>query len=130
LWVTEPDWVEVTVVAQVVPVSWQVADAVRADMAAELERFLHPLTGGPDGRGWPFGRRPHRSGLYALLESIEGVDHVRSLSVVSVPSLAEEGEDDPTITTLPRDRWDRFLIYSGRHQISVAPSIDSPYGGV
>ncbi|UCC63668.1 MAG: baseplate J/gp47 family protein, partial [Anaerolineae bacterium] len=130
LWVTEPDWVEVTVAAQVVPVSWQAADAVAAAVVAELERFLHPLSGGPEGRGWPFGRRPHLSDLYALLESIEGVDHVRSLSVVSVPSLAEEDEDDPTKTTLPRDSWDRFLIYSGRHQISVAPSLDSPYGGV
>nr|MCU0550515.1 baseplate J/gp47 family protein [Leptolyngbya sp. Prado105] len=113
LQVTEPDWVEVTVRAAVVPVSLDVADAARTAATAALTRFLHPLTGGSSGQGWSFGRRPFPSDLYAVLESIPEVDHVTSLSIVSIPSLG----DDPTITPLPADRFDRFLIYSGNHQI-------------
>jgi hypothetical protein len=66
---------------------------------------LHPLTGGPDGSGWDFGRRPQRSDLFALLESIGGVDHVHHLAIDLEPPVPE---------------WpDRFLVFSGNHQISV-----------
>lgn len=128
LQVTEPDWVEVTVTAQVVPMSVESADALQASVVTALERFLHPLTGGFEGRGWPFGRRPHLSDLYAVLESVPGVAYVRSLSVRNVPSLAdidppqpgEIAEDDVTLSNrLARERRDRFLIFSGRHNISV-----------
>lgn len=87
LQVTEPEWVQVTVDAEVVPVSLEAAETLRATAVAALERFLHPLTGGWDGRGWPFGRRPHLSDLYTLLESVPGVHHVRALAVVNRPSL-------------------------------------------
>ncbi len=103
--VTEPDWLEVTVTAEVVPGSLALADPVRTAVATALERFLHPLSGGTDGRGWPFGRRPYKSDLYALLEAVESVDHVRTLTVSFA---GEEGA-----------RPDRFLIFSGQHVIRV-----------
>lgn len=132
LQVTEPDWIEVTITAQVAPASLETADALRASVVTALERFLHPLSGGFDSRGWPFGRRPHLSDLYGVIESVPGVRHVRSLSVVNVPSLAEIDpprpgevvEDDLTLTRLAKERRDRFLIFSGRHQISVVASLD------
>jgi len=115
-----PDWVEVTVKAEIVPVSFKAADALGSTIDSEIRRFLHPLTGGLDGRGWSFGRRPHESDLIASVESIEGVDYVRSFAVVSIPSLAEEGEDlDISIERLPKERQIRYLIYSGKHEIDV-----------
>ena len=136
--VTEPDWVEVTVTAQVVPVSLDTAEVVQTTVTAALERFLHPLTGGFDGRGWPFGRRPHVSDLHALLESVTGVDYVGTLSVVNKPSLAdidpaqpgETPEDDLTLPRLGKERRDRFLIFSGRHNITVVASSDGARGGM
>ena len=80
--ITEPDWVEVTVTAEVVPVALEDADGLRATIITALERFLHPLTGGFDSRGWPFGRRPHLSDLYAVLESTRGL-RARGALVVS-----------------------------------------------
>jgi hypothetical protein len=56
---------------------------VRTAAAEALRGFLHPLTGGPEGRGWPFGRDVHASELYALLEGVPGVDHVPSLELWS-----------------------------------------------
>ena len=130
LTITEPDWVEVTVTAEVVPVALEEADRLRATIITALEHFLHPLTGGFDSRGWPFGRRPHLSDLYAVLESTRGIQSVRSLAVVNRPSLAdidppqpgETVEDDLTVTRLARDRRERFLIYSGKHMIAVVAS--------
>ncbi len=109
LWLAGPDWIRVTVTAQIAPVSLDAVDALQSAVLNALARFLHPLTGGPDGSGWDFGRRPHVSDLYALLESIEGVDHIRYLAV-------EEDRREPV-------RADRFLVFSGDHRITVvAPS--------
>jgi hypothetical protein len=47
-----------------------------------LERFLHPLTGGPEGRGWEFGRDVFASDVAALLEAVVGVDYVRQLDLL------------------------------------------------
>jgi hypothetical protein len=108
VWVAGPVWVEVKVTADVVPASLAVADQVEIRLKAALERFLHPLTGGALGKGWPFGRRPHLSDLYAMIESVEGVDHVRALEVDPEPD--EKGKPD---------RTGPFLIYSGQHQITL-----------
>src|SRR5439155_21185086 len=54
-----------------------------------LERFLHPLHGGPDSTGWAFGRDVFLSELFAALEELPGVEHVRSLAF------------QPTVSALP-----------------------------
>jgi hypothetical protein len=72
-----------------------------------LAAFLHPLTGGPDGEGWQFGREPHRSDIYGVIEPITGVDHIRALTV-------------ETTATLPGAReTGRFLVYSGNHDVKL-----------
>jgi hypothetical protein len=103
-----PEWVSVGVATQVVPAAAEAASQVHAAVLARLAAFLHPLTGGVDGRGWPFGRKPHRSDLYALLEGTPGVDHVRSLEV-------REGGAPQS---------DRFLVYAGAHEVTVAGPAD------
>lgn len=51
-------------------------EQVRAPAARAVRRFLHPLEGGPEGRGWPFGRDVYVSELYELLDVLPGVDYV------------------------------------------------------
>jgi hypothetical protein len=72
----------------------RVVDAVKR----ELARFLHPLTGGPEQRGWPFGRDVYGSDLCAVLESIDGLDYVRSLA------LLEAGSPVGDRVAVPEDR--------------------------
>ncbi|MCU0541074.1 MAG: putative baseplate assembly protein [Oscillatoriaceae cyanobacterium Prado104] len=105
LWVGSPQWLEVTVTAEVVPTSLEVADAVRNAVIQRLETFLHPLTGGVSRQGWEFGREPHESDFYALIEAIDGLDYVRSLSVKIKP--------EPPAPPEP------FLIFSGSHHITL-----------
>src|SRR5205085_5415986 len=77
--VVGPKYISVGVTVEVALTSMEGASEVEASVLAALARFLHPLTGGWDGAGWDFDRRPHKSDLYALIEGIEGVGHVQSL---------------------------------------------------
>ncbi|PPT06336.1 hypothetical protein CKA32_000458 [Geitlerinema sp. FC II] len=106
LWIAGPDWIKVTVTADLVPVSLEASVSLDVEVADAIARFLHPLTGGLDGRGWEFGRKPHESDLYRAIEAIDGVDRVLLLAIT---------EDPPSETA----RRDRFLIYSGVHDITV-----------
>lgn len=104
-----PDWVRVTVAAEVVPARLEAASEVHAAVLARVAAFLHPLTGGSGGEGWPFGRRPHRSDLYALVETTPGVDHVRALEVAT--------------DEMPHP--ERSLVYGGGHRIAVVGLADA-----
>jgi hypothetical protein len=106
LWVAGPDWLKVAVDAEIVPVAPETATDVQTAVLARLRSFLHPLSGGVNGQGWDFGRRPYRSDLYAVIEGTPGVDHIRHLAVTAVA-------DDQA-------RPDRFLVYSGAHRITMA----------
>ncbi|MCP5013268.1 MAG: putative baseplate assembly protein [Aestuariibacter sp.] len=106
LWISGPDWMKVTVTVTIVPTSLKAADFVIERVNLALETFLHPLTGGYEGKGWTFGRRPYRSDLYALIEEVDGVDYVLSLQVT----------ESPDIDALPAEQ---FLIYSGTHEVTL-----------
>ncbi len=104
-----PDWVEITVKAEVVPRSLSLATNLKLTVMNALQSFLHPLTGGWDGRGWVFGRKPHKSDFYNLLESIDGVAYVETLSV------------EKQREKVPPERQDCFLVSCGDHSISIIP---------
>jgi predicted phage baseplate assembly protein len=102
-----PEYVCVTVQAVVVATTTPTATDIVAQCGQELDRYLHPLAGGPGGRGWDFGQRPYESDLYALLESIRGLEYVQSLSISleeERPGLLESG---------------LFLICAGEHSIRL-----------
>ncbi|MEA2563578.1 MAG: hypothetical protein QOH06_5082 [Acidobacteriota bacterium] len=110
-WVVGPDWLQVDVRAEVVPQRLEAVTEVQTAVLDRLRSFLHPLTGGPEGEGWEFGRKPHRSDLYALIEETPGVDHVRQLEVTETP---REGGARPG----------RFLVFSGNHEIALSGNTD------
>ncbi len=110
IWLVGPLYVEVSVIADIALTSPDGASAVAQAVNKTLTEFLHPLTGGFDGNGWTFGRLPHRSDFYALLEAVPGVDHIRSLN------LQEIGEQDRVEEI---KKTGRFLVYSGIHTINL-----------
>lgn len=113
--VVGPLYVKVNVTADIIPISIEEASIIEQAVNLALTRFLHPLTGGFDGKGWAFGRHPYKSDFYALLEAVPGVDHVRSLNV-------DEEEEQPEVK-----KTGRFLVYSGMHNIKMLfePDLDS-----
>ena len=79
LLVVGPEYVVVSVRVRVRAATAAAAATVETSVRAALERFLHPLTGGPDERGWPFGRHVFRNELLALVDGVGDVDYVLEL---------------------------------------------------
>ena len=100
-----PNYREVVVSAEVIPTSINKAVALGVTISQLLNNYLHPLTGGPDGEGWAFGRGVYISDIYAMLERTEGVDHVQNLK------LNKEASDFSIRAS--------EIICSGNHRISI-----------
>lgn len=111
-----PTFVDVSVVAKLEATAVESLSALEASVEGTVSSFLHPLAGGPDGDGWEFGTSPYVSDLYALLEGVDGVDHVVDLS------LTFEGDEERVTVTegdpTPRIAPD-MLVFSGTHDITV-----------
>jgi predicted phage baseplate assembly protein len=79
LHVVAPTYVPVTVTATLHTAA---ADpALPAVAQAALDAFLDPLTGGPDGTGWPFGRGILKTDLLDILAGLDGVQYVDGLGI-------------------------------------------------
>jgi len=80
--VTGPAYLPVDVAATIAPVNPSKAGAVERRVREALERFLHPLVGGPGGRGWDLGRDVFLSDVAAEVERVDGVDYVQELTLL------------------------------------------------
>ena len=110
-----PDFLEVSVDAVLKASDVRSIAALEETVTGTIARFLHPLSGGPSEEGWGFGELPHRSDLYALMEGIEGVDHVDELTV-SIRTSTEETitmREGTAVPSVPSDS----LVFSGTHEI-------------
>lgn len=62
---------------------------VRKKAEDAVRKFLHPLAGGPDAKGWPFGRNVYVSELYQLLDRLPVVDYVTNIDPATKKAYAE-----------------------------------------
>lgn len=58
------------------------------NLRVSLYRFLNPLTGGPERKGWPFGRPVYSSDIVNLFQQTPGV---RYLGIVQLFQLRKQG---------------------------------------
>jgi Baseplate J-like protein len=91
--VTGPDYLPVGVAATIAPIDPGEAGPVEQRTRQALEGFLHPVTGGPEGTGWAFGRDVFLSDVAALLEAVPGLDYVEELHLLVDGAL--QGEHVP-----------------------------------
>jgi uncharacterized phage protein gp47/JayE len=112
--VVAPLYICVSVAAEIVPISPDGASAVEQAVEQKLTQFLHPLTGGLDGSGWDFGREPYKSDFYRQIESVSGVDYVRSLKIEQTVNGEENDEQVEAIR-----QAGLFLVHSGKHAIDL-----------
>ncbi len=77
-----PVYLPIGVEAVVAALNPSEAGPVGERVGLALARFLHPLTGGPEGAGWDFGRGVYLSDVAAVLEAIEGVDYVETINLL------------------------------------------------
>ena len=108
--VAPPVYVEVRVRARVQACPGVDPAALAARLRERLDRFLHPLAGGPEGGGWPFGRAVYGSEVYQVLDETAGADHVLALELIGA-----DGEPRCDNLCLPP----AGLPAAGGHEIEV-----------
>ncbi len=79
VWVDGPTYIEISISVEVFVTSIDLISVVEREVKRKLDEFFHPLTGGPEGKGWDFGRDVNVSDVYALLGEIDGLGHIENL---------------------------------------------------
>ncbi|MFI6408316.1 putative baseplate assembly protein [Streptomyces sp. NPDC050548] len=110
-----PFYQGVTVVATVHAFRGVDTDRVRRQTHDALYRHLDPLTGGSDGKGWPFGRPVQSGEVFAVLQRVPGVELVDQVVLHPADPLTGKRGD-------PTDRIDLerpSLVFSFDHRVRV-----------
>jgi len=76
-----PDFVEIAVHVRVKAHAGKSKHALAREIAARLDRFLNPLTGGPEGGGWPLGRSVYPAETLQVIDETPGVDYASGLEL-------------------------------------------------
>lgn len=78
-----------------------------------LYRYLNPLTGGPDGTGWPFGRDLFVSDVYQCLQGMQNVQFIRGVEMYAAkPGGAEQGDPIESLEVVAHG-----VVASGVHTV-------------
>jgi predicted phage baseplate assembly protein len=117
LLVAPPAYVGLTAVVDVSARARFDRDEVKQDVLRALYDLFHPLTGGPDGTGWPFGRSVQSHEVHAALARIAGVDMAQEISVALFPADAATGRRSEPVQRL--DLPATALVFSYEHQVRV-----------
>lgn len=80
-----------------------------------LYTYFHPITGGPDGTGWPFGRPIHVGEVYSVLQRLPGTEFVEEVRLFPADPIT--GRRGDAIQRLEIDR--HALVFSYEHQVMV-----------
>ena len=110
LHVIAPTYLQVTVSAQLLASANSDPNLLATLAQQKLDAFFNPLTGGPDGTGWPIGRSVYRVEVMTILASLSGV-----LAVSDLTLTGSDGVPDCDNLALCPDS----LVQSMQHQITV-----------
>lgn len=111
-----PVMVEVRVSAQVWVVDFNQIFQCRTAILENLDRFLNPITGNFDGKGWEVGTLPGRSQLESLLKHISEVEDIRNLIITGV---IRNGSIKTEVRLEDMEQCPYVLPEAGRHRITV-----------
>ncbi len=79
--VEKPEYTEISVNLEVIRSTTGSSERLKRDIETALRKFLHPILGGRDGKGWSFGRNVLKVDLYHVVEDVEGVDFVDKIRI-------------------------------------------------
>lgn len=111
LYVIGPEYVKVSVECRVRLMKRSSPIEVEKRVKRALEDFLDPLIGGPDGKGWPFGRSVYPSEIYQIIDGVEGVDYATGVSLSAEGQFQKDGD----LIKIPPIA----LVFSGEHLVEI-----------
>lgn len=129
--VIAPDYVPISISIELASDMRYDPQLVAYRVKESLNRLIHPLCGGEDGRGWPFGRNLTVADIYTRVSGVEGVAYLTPPTITrhwfnrepisntdqNWPRLAQLFEIDPTkVSLLPHQ-----LPLTVDHTIRVVP---------
>jgi len=88
---------------------------VERDGRRALYGYFHPITGGPNLTGWPFGRPVRVGELYAVLQGVPGIDYLEDTRLFPADPLT--GERGESVTQILLDA--NALVFSYEHVLRV-----------
>ncbi|MDA8047024.1 MAG: putative baseplate assembly protein [Actinomycetota bacterium] len=113
--VEPPAYQGVTVVVMMRARPWADPGRLQRTATDALYAYLHPITGGMDGNGWPFGRPVHMGEIYALLQRLPGTELVEDVRLFAAnPITGERGAAAQRVEVAPN-----ALVFSYQHQVRV-----------
>lgn len=112
--VEPPEYMGVTVVTRLRPHPSANPSRLREAALEALFRYFHPLRGGPDGDGWPFGRPVHVGEVYAVLQGLPGLGIIEEARLFTAnPATFERSRDAVQRIELEPNQ----LVFSVDHQV-------------
>ncbi|MGH9115416.1 MAG: putative baseplate assembly protein [Acidimicrobiales bacterium] len=113
--VEPPAYQGVTVVAMLRARPWADPGRLQATATRALYEYLHPIAGGPDGTGWPFGRPVNVGEVYAVLQALPGTELVEDARLFAAnPISGERGQAAQRVEVASN-----ALVFSYEHQVRV-----------
>jgi hypothetical protein len=117
LYIVGPTYNKVSIEADVIAEDRADAAEVQKNVESTLLEYFHPLKGGEDGMGWPFGGDIFFSKVYQQIFSVSGVSRVERVTV-TLDGVAAEDCKDVSIC-------DGALVYSTDHTVNVTYAFES-----
>jgi predicted phage baseplate assembly protein len=111
--IAAPPYVWVSVQVQIKVRERLDAHVVRERVEESVYRFLHPLQGGRDGTGWPFGRPLYIADIYAVVHDIPGVEFIAEAKIFPIEARTGKIGEPASFIPVPEGG----LIASYRHLV-------------
>jgi predicted phage baseplate assembly protein len=113
--VEPPVYRGVTVVAKLRARSRAKPQVLQEEALQALFEYFHPITGGPDGTGWPFGRPVNLGEVYSVLQALRGTELVEDARLFGAdPVTGVRGQQTPRL-----ELETHALVFSYEHQVLV-----------
>jgi predicted phage baseplate assembly protein len=113
--VQPPLYLGLTAVARLIARPRVSVERVREDALTALYSFINPISGGPDGNGWPFGRPVQTGDVFGVLQKVRGVELVEDVRLFAAnPVTGERGQETRRLDLEPTS-----LVFSYEHQVRV-----------
>lgn len=113
--VEPPSYRGITIVARLKARPRANPTRLQEEALAALYEYFHPITGGPEGTGWPFGRPVQVGEVYAVLQALRGTEIVEDVRLFGAdPITGQRGQATQRLDLEPH-----ALVFSFEHQLLV-----------
>jgi predicted phage baseplate assembly protein len=113
--VEPPVYRGITIVARLRPRPRVKATRLQEAALEALYAYFNPISGGPDGGGWPFGRPIQVGEVYAVLQRVRGTELVEDVRLFGAdPITGQRGQATQRLDLEPN-----ALVFSYEHQLLV-----------